>query len=61
MESAINISKDAFDYNQVNVNGNGHELTRLINSKAQIRTSKGEIMERANHSFVLLRTYWEPA
>ena len=55
MESAINISKDAFDYNQVNVNGNGHELTHLINSKAQIRTSEGEIMERANHSFVLLR------
>ena len=55
MESAINISKDVFDCNQVNVSGNGHELTHLSNSKAQIKTSEGEIMERANHTFVLLR------
>ena len=56
MESTINISEDAFGCNQVNVSGNGHELTHLINSKAQIKTSEGEIMEKANHTFVLMRT-----
>lgn len=52
---AIDVSLDTLCCNQVNINRDGHKLTHLMHSKAEIKTCESQIMKGAYDTPIFMR------